>query len=72
MANRYPLRNIMVNSLRRFQSTNPLWPIHAGILVTFALIPVWFRFKPAPGSFDALYSAGFLFFWPMVWTVAWW
>ena len=62
----------MVKTLRRLQSTNPLLPIHAGILVTFALIPVWFRFKPSPGPFDALYSAGFLIFWPMVWTVAWW
>jgi hypothetical protein len=62
----------MVNTLRRLQSTNPLLPIHAGILVTFALIPVWFRFKPSPGPFDALYSTGFLIFWPMVWTVAWW
>jgi hypothetical protein len=62
----------MVEKLRRLQSANPLLPIHAGILVTFALIPAWFRFKPSPGPFEALYSTGFLIFWPMVWTVAWW
>lgn len=49
-----------------------LIPIHAGILITFALLPVWLRFKPSPGSFDPLYSVGFVLFWPMMWTVGWW
>lgn len=48
-----------------------LLPVQAGILVTFALIPVWYRFRGLP-SFSTFYSAGFLIFWAMVWTVGWW
>lgn len=49
-----------------------LLPVQAGILATFALTPVWYRFKGAPGDFETLYSTGFLIFWPMLWTVGWW
>ncbi len=49
-----------------------LLPIHAGILATFLLIPVWYRFPGAPRSFTIFYSTGFLIFWPMLWTVVWW
>jgi hypothetical protein len=42
------------------------WPVQAGILITLALTPVWYRFRGAPGSFDMLYSTGFLIFWPML------
>jgi O-antigen ligase len=62
----------MQNFFHRTKLNYRLLPIHAGILVTFAIVPVWYRFKPAPGSFDALYSTGFLIFWPMLWTVVWW
>ncbi|MBI5670078.1 MAG: O-antigen ligase family protein [Chloroflexi bacterium] len=49
-----------------------LLPVQAGILLTFLLVPVWYRFKGVAGPFDALFSAGFLIFWPMLWTVGWW
>ncbi len=49
-----------------------LLPVRVGILATFALVPVWYRFKGAPGDFKTLYSTGFLIFWPMLWTVGWW
>jgi O-antigen ligase len=49
-----------------------LLPVHAGILVTFLLMPVWYRFPGSPRSFDTFYSTGFLIFWPMLWTVVWW
>jgi O-antigen ligase len=48
-----------------------LLPVHAGMLVTFALMPVWYRFRGFP-SFSTFYSAGFLIFWSMLWTVGWW
>lgn len=62
----------MANFLRRPYFNNRLFPIHIGILTTFSLMPVWYRFKPSPGSFDALYATGFLIFWPMLWTIVWW
>jgi hypothetical protein len=62
----------MANFFRRPPFNNRLLPIHIGILTTFALIPAWYRFKPAPGSFDAHYATGFLIFWPMLWTIVWW
>lgn len=49
-----------------------LLPVQAGIVLTFALVPVWYRFKGVAGPFDVLFSAGFLIFWPMLWTVGWW
>lgn len=52
-----------------------LFPIQAGILITFALVPIWYRFpQPAPlfRSFRLFYSLDFLIFWPMLFTVVWW
>jgi hypothetical protein len=49
-----------------------LFPIQIGILATFACIPLWRRFDGAHTAFHPLFSAGFLVFWPMAWTVAWW
>lgn len=52
-----------------------LFPIHLGIIVSLALIPVWYRFPRLPpqfGSFGIFYGLGFLMFWPMLWTVIWW
>lgn len=47
-------------------------PLHMGIAATFALAPVWYRLPGNADPFSAPYSAGFLIFWPMVWTVGWW
>ena len=47
------------------------WLIHAGILLTFALIPVWFRLPQLP-LFAPLYVTRFLIFLPMLWTIGWW
>lgn len=47
-------------------------PVQTGILVTFLLVPVWYRFKGVAGPFDVLFSAGFLIFWPMIATAALW
>ncbi|MBZ0283027.1 MAG: O-antigen ligase family protein [Anaerolineae bacterium] len=49
-----------------------LLPTQIGILITFALIPVWYRFRGSPQSFTAFYSTGFLIFWPMLFTVIFW
>lgn len=49
-----------------------LLPAQIGILATFMLIPVWYRFRGAPKSFTAFYAIGFLIFWPMLWTVVTW
>lgn len=57
-------------AIRRFNFR--LLPIQIGIIVTFLLLPVWYRFPGAPRSFTAFYSTGFLIFWPMLWTVVWW
>jgi hypothetical protein len=62
----------MVMPLRRINLSDPLLPIHMGILATFALVPLWWRFKPSPGPFDTHYATGFLIFWPMLWTILWW
>ena len=56
-------------------SLNRTLPIHIGIIITFLLIPIWYRFKGLPpsfGSFGIWYSLGFIIFWPMLWTVIWW
>jgi hypothetical protein len=49
-----------------------LLPIQVGIVATLLLVPVWYRLKGVAGPFDVWYSAGFLIFWPMLWTVIWW
>lgn len=49
-----------------------LLPVHAGILLVFILIPVWYRFPGSPPAFSQLYSTGFLILWPMLWTIGWW
>lgn len=52
-----------------------LLPIQSGILLTFALLPLWYRFNGLPknfGSFGIFYSLGFAVFWPMLWTVLCW
>lgn len=49
--------------------------IHAGILATFGLIPVWYRFStaaPPPLFLPKLYVSYFLIFLPMLWTICWW
>lgn len=45
--------------------------IHAGILLTFALIPVWYRLPQSP-LFARIYVTRFLIFLPMLWTIFWW
>ncbi len=62
----------MLHMAQRSNISYRLLPIQCGILVTLALVPVWFRFRGSPGPFDLLYTTGFLIFWPMLWTVAWW
>ncbi|MEZ4670573.1 MAG: O-antigen ligase family protein [Anaerolineae bacterium] len=52
-------------------STLSMFMIQAGILTTFALVPVWYRFRGFP-SFSTFYGAGFLIFWTMLWTIGWW
>ncbi len=53
-----------------------LLPIQIGVFVTFMLIPLWFRFPGMKalgmGDFTVFYSAGFLIFWPILWTIIWW
>jgi hypothetical protein len=46
--------------------------IHFGILSTFALTPVWYRFSFAPPPFTQNYVSGFLIFIPIIWTIALW
>ena len=51
-------------------------PIILGIIATVALIPLWLRFQGMKalgmGDFTVFYSAGFIVFWPILWTVIWW
>lgn len=51
-------------------------PITLGIISTLLLIPFWFRFPNMKalgmGDFTVFYSAGFIVFWPILWTVIWW
>ncbi len=49
-----------------------LLPIHAGIIATFLLIPVWYRLPQRPDIFPALYVSRFLILLPMLWTIGWW
>lgn len=47
------------------------WLIHIGILLTFALIPLWYRLPQSP-LFAPLYVTRFLIFLPMLWSIVWW
>lgn len=66
----------MIASLLSSKRRKRLLPIQLGILITFMLIPMWFRFSGmralGMGDFTVFYSVGFLIFWPMLWTVVWW
>ena len=46
--------------------------IHGEILLTFALIPVWYRFSYTPLLLPPLYVSRFLILLPMLWTIFWW
>ncbi len=46
--------------------------IQAGILATFALIPVWYRLPAPPPLLPPLYVSRFLILLPMLWSIAWW
>lgn len=48
-----------------------IWLVHAGIVLTFALIPVWLRLPQSP-YFARLHMTRFLIFLPMLWTIFWW
>lgn len=48
-----------------------IWLIHAGMLLTFLLIPVWYRLPPLP-ILARLYVTRFLILLPMLWTIGWW
>ncbi len=66
----------MARSLHRLYKKHQVLPIKLGIAATFMLIPLWYRFPGTKalgmGDFTVFYSAGFLIFWPMLWTVIWW
>ncbi len=66
----------MIASLLSSFRRKRLLPIQIGIFITFVLIPMWFRFSGmralGMGDFTVFYSAGFLIFWPILWTVVWW
>ncbi len=47
------------------------WLIHAGVLLTFLLVPVWYRLPQSP-VFARLYVTRFLIFLPMLWVIFWW
>jgi hypothetical protein len=51
-------------------------PIHIGIVATLLLIPFWYRFPGVNAlgmsDFTLFYSAGFIIFWSILWTVVWW
>ncbi len=46
--------------------------IHAGILATLALVPVWYRLPGAPAPWTAHYVTGYAIFIPIVWTLSAW
>lgn len=47
-------------------------PIQVGILITFLLVPMWYKFKNAPPPFAVDYITGFVILVPMLWTIIWW
>ncbi|MBZ0300385.1 MAG: O-antigen ligase family protein [Anaerolineae bacterium] len=50
----------------------PLRLLHASILLTFALIPVWYRLPRVPPLLPDLYVSRFLILLPMLLTIAGW
>lgn len=54
----------------------PALAIKAGMIATFLLVPFWLRFPNTKaygmGDFAVFYSAGFVIFWPIIWTLFWW
>ncbi len=46
--------------------------IHAGILLSFALVPVWYRLPEVPPLLPPLYVSRFALLLPMLWTIACW
>lgn len=66
----------MISSLYRLYTQKRLLPIQIGVFITFMLIPLWYRFPGMKalgmGDFTVFYSAGFLIFWPILWTIIWW
>ena len=49
-----------------------LLPLYAGILTTFALIPIWYRLPQRPPLLPDLYVSRFLILLPVLWTIGWW
>jgi len=66
----------VTGSLFQWYIRKKLIPVHVGIFITFMLIPLWYRFSGMKalgmGDFTVFYSAGFLIFWPILWTIIWW
>jgi hypothetical protein len=66
----------VIGSLQNLYMRKRLLPIQLGVFITFMLIPLWYRFPGMKalgmGDFTVFYSAGFLIFWPILWTIIWW
>jgi O-antigen ligase len=48
------------------------WLLHSGILLTFVLIPLWYRLPQTPPLLPALYVSRFVILLPVLWTIGWW
>jgi O-antigen ligase len=66
----------VIRSLQNLYVRKRLLPVQLGVFITFMLIPLWYRFPGMKalgmGDFTIFYSAGFLIFWPILWTIIWW
>lgn len=49
-----------------------LLPIQAGILLTFACMPLWYRLPQRPPLLPDLYVSRFLILLPLLWSILWW